>query len=98
MNYFTLIQFCPNHTRQEFVNVGVVLVQEDLIQFKINKNNNRAKRFFPKLNLKWLNFVKKGVANRIEMCNNNKEDFEYYVKTRANQIQQTILHLVISNN
>jgi hypothetical protein len=88
--YYSLIQFCPDPSRLEGVNVGVGLYSpsEKRVLVKITRTNLRIKRFFGNQNWPLINRAKTSVENQLKSQQfSDVEDFKSYISKRANSIQ-----------
>ena len=67
--YYSLIQYCPDLSRLEAANVGVLLFcpERQFIQARVSHNNDRIRRFFSPEQTDWpqLNALKDSVARRL---------------------------------
>jgi len=67
--YYSLVHYCPDSSRLETVNVGVVLAcpREKFVDAQFASTNTRVRRLFGKdgLDLPSLNNAKRALANRI---------------------------------
>jgi len=95
--YYSLIQYCPNASRAECANVGVLLFCPDLnfLDAHLTSGNDRVRRFFGKdlqLDLARLNTQKKAIKDRLLIEKDHFRslgDLENYIRTRANRIRIT---------
>lgn len=94
--YYSLIQFCPNPSRSEAVNVGVALVcpEAGFVAAHISEDNARAKRFFGRdgLQLVGLSSAKEALRDRLDVESHQLKDldgFKQFIATRANVLQLT---------
>lgn len=94
--YYSLIQFCPDASRMEAVNVGVVLFCPGLefLDARTSNNNRRAEKLVGRSNLKReaLNAAKEAIERRLivdRQAFQNLEDLERYIDTRANCLKLT---------
>ena len=87
--YYSLIQYCPDRSRMELCNLGVILFapQINFLDIKIIKNNNKVKKFFGKNSFddKWLTNAKNSLVYTIKNIK-SKEEFEHFIQTRANEL------------
>lgn len=91
--YYSLIQYCPDLSRAEAANVGVLLFCPiaGFIQAKTSAGNDRVRRFFKEysIDLERLNAVKESVEGRLRSYAKDfksLEDLEKFIATRANEI------------
>lgn len=94
--YYSLIQYCPDLSRAEAANVGVVLFCPSLrfIQARTSSGNDRIRRFFRGLDFDRdrLNHVKQSIERRLRVDASSFQslaDLEGFIDTRANEIQLT---------
>lgn len=94
--YYSLIQYCPDLSRLEAANVGVLLFcpEPHFLNARMASSNQRIRRFFGSDDRDWdrINAAKAAVAERLEVESERfrtLEDLERFVATRANEIQLT---------
>jgi Protein of unknown function (DUF3037) len=94
--YYSLIQFCPDQSRLEAANIGVVLFcpEIDFLEVRIAGDNSRIQRFFGKQTFDWsrVNSYKHGIKERLEIEGKdfrNVEDLKAFGQRRGNNIQLT---------
>jgi hypothetical protein len=94
--YYSLIQFCPDASRLEAVNVGVVLFCPDagFLAARTAAGNQRAEKIVGrgKLDKAALNSAKRAIERRLEVDRDgfqNLDDLKRFVATRANALQLT---------
>lgn len=94
--YYSLVQFCPDHSRMEAANVGVVLFCPELsfIEARTSSGNDRPRKFFGSHNIdpKFLDWAKKGLEERIRVEADSFKtirDLEHFVNTRGNELVLT---------
>jgi hypothetical protein len=94
--YYSLVQFCPDHSRLEAVNVGVVLFCPALsfLDLRLADNNDRVARVFrPRIVRSGdLDSAKKALADRLHAeayRPRTPEEFEKFVFTRGNALLLT---------
>lgn len=94
--YYSVIQYCPDLSRFEAVNIGVLLFCPDsgFLKARIGLHRNRISHVFGKDGHDWerLKAVKQSLQKRFN--NENSEfrsidDLQHFITTRANQIQLT---------
>ena len=94
--YYSVIQYCPDPSRGEAANVGVLLFCPNLqyAKTRMDLGNDRIRSFF-KIegpDLVRVNIVKQSIADRLATEGarlKSLEDLERFIATRANQIQMT---------
>lgn len=91
--YYSLIQFCPDPSRAETVNIGVLLFcpEKDFIRAQTSLGNRRIERFFKRgsFNPDQVNAAKKAIEARLELEPEQfktLDDLQRFIDTRANQI------------
>jgi len=94
--YYSVIQYCPDLSRFEAVNIGVLLFCPDsgFLKARIGLHRNRISRVFGKDGHDWkrLNAVKQSLLKRLNNQNpefRSLDDLQHFIATRANQIQLT---------
>jgi hypothetical protein len=94
--YYSLIQFCPDQSRLEAANVGVVLFcpELDFLEVRISGDNTRIQKFFGKQAFDWsrVNSYKHGIKERLEIEGKdfrNVDDLKAFGQRRGNNIQLT---------
>jgi Protein of unknown function (DUF3037) len=94
--YYSLIQFCPNASRLEAVNVGVLMYCPDanFIAARTSKGNRRAAKLVGQSNLDRtsLNAAKRALERRVETDRgafNSLEDLQRFVDSRGNILKLT---------
>jgi hypothetical protein len=94
--YYSLIQFCPDSSRLEAVNVGVVLLCPDagFLGARTAAGNRRAEKLVDRgeLDRKALNSAKRAIEHRLEVDRDsfrNLEDLQRFVATRGNTLKLT---------
>jgi hypothetical protein len=90
--YYSLIQFFPDPSRLEGVNIGVAVYSatQKKLHVRISQSNHRIRRFFGNQDWTFINRAKKAIANQLR----NQQfasitDLEGYISKRANSIQLT---------
>ncbi len=87
--YYSLIQYCPDRSRLESVNIGVLLFCPELLflDTRISKDNDRVLRFFGEQNLEYINLSKQSIYSRLKGEGfKTKGDLDRFISTRANDI------------
>lgn len=94
--YYSLIQFCPEPSRLEAVNVGVVLLcpEADFIAARTAAGNRRAEKLVGRgeLDRAALNSAKQAVEHRLHVDRDSFqsiEDLRKFVDTRGNNLKLT---------
>lgn len=94
--FYSLVQFCPDHSRMEAANVGVVLFVPDarFIKARMVRNNLRPARLLGRASFDsdWLNAAKASLESRLEMVKDTFLTFNDLVRfaaTRANKLVLT---------
>lgn len=94
--YYCLIQYCPDLSRLEAANIGVLLFCPDrsFLQARTARDNRRIQHFFDREGHDWsqINSFKIGIEERLEMEHPNIKslgDLQQFIQLRANQIQIT---------
>ncbi len=91
--YYSLIQYCPDPSRLEVANVGVLLFCPELhfINARMAPGNNRVRKIFSVSgkDLLKVDSAKRAIAERIEIAADDfrsLEDLQAFVKSRGNDI------------
>lgn len=94
--YYSLIQFCPDISRLETVNIGVVLFCPtlDFLDARTAKTNRRAEMLVGRGNLQHeaLNSAKQAIEERLQVDRDafqSIEDLEKFIATRGNMLKLT---------
>jgi len=94
--YYSLIQYCPDLSRLEAANIGVLLFCPDrsFLMARTAHDNQRIRHFFGSEDHDWaqINSFKKGIEERLEVEHSSissVDDLEHFIQLRANQIQIT---------
>lgn len=94
--YYCLIQYCPDLSRLEAANIGVILFcpERRFIRAKTAQGNDRVRRFFGSLDNDWtqINAIKNSIENRLEVAGHDfqsLDDLTHFISTRANEMQIT---------
>jgi len=92
--YYSLIQYCPDPSREEFANLGVLLFSpgHQYIRAKTSPSNRRARQVFGGIPLDndWLNSIKESLCERLVVERDRfrtLEDLRSFADTRANEIR-----------
>jgi len=91
--YYSLLQYCPDRSRMEAVNVGIVLFAPEInfLRAKVSNTNDRVRRFFGNYSFDntWLRQAKEAVVERMDYEKQYIKDrnaFEKFIQTRANEL------------
>jgi len=94
--YYSIMQYCPDASRGEAANVGVVLFcpERNFLAAKVAEGNDRIARFFGRSSFDAVrvNHAKQAIANRLHSERERfrtLEDWMQFVETRANDIVLT---------
>jgi hypothetical protein len=92
--WYSIVQFCPDPSRLEFANIGVLLFCPALkfLEVRIAEDNRRIKKFFgsERFDFDSINLFKAGLKERLGKERENIVDHEQlldFVDRRANQIR-----------
>lgn len=94
--YYSVIQYCPDPSRAEGANVGVLLACPELhrVEVRMSGGNDRVRRFFRGKHapLEEINAAKDAIAHRVQaeqerLC--SSEALKSFIETRANEIVMT---------
>ena len=104
--YYSVIQFCPDRSRMEAANIGVLLFAESLefLDTRLVSGNDRIRRFFGNdfdLDLPSINAAKKMLEHRFEVERRElgqKAELELFLRRFANEIVFTPLRPVRVEN
>ncbi len=97
--YYSVIQYCPDRSRMEAANIGVLLFVESLefLDVRLVSGNDRIRRFFGpdyNLDLSAVNTAKKMVEHRFQVERpelGHRADLELFLRRFANEIVFTPL-------
>jgi hypothetical protein len=94
--YYSLIQFCPDPSRLEAANVGVLLFSPKhcFLKARTASDNQRIRRFFGSEGHDWqrINSFKQGIEERIQVESGTIRtlpDLERFIAKRANRLRIT---------
>jgi Protein of unknown function (DUF3037) len=94
--YYSLIQFCPDPSRLEAANVGVLLFSPKhcFLKARTASDNQRIRRFFGSEGHDWqrINSFKQGIEERIQVESGTirtLQDLELFIAKRANRLRIT---------
>lgn len=92
--YYGVIQYCPDLSRGEGANVGVLLFcpETGFLDVRMSRGNDRARRFFraDQLDLDRLKAAKSAFESRIRLEKSQfrtLDDLRHFVETRANDLR-----------
>jgi hypothetical protein len=88
--YYSLVRYCPDSSRQEFVNIGVAIYSPLLKQVKIlcSHDNRRISQVFGKQDLYFINRLKKSLEESLKRESfGSVSELEGYIGRSANAIQ-----------
>jgi len=91
--YYSLIQYCPDLSKAESVNVGVLLFcpEAKFIDARTSSENSRVRKFFGPgtFDPVRLQAAKKAIEARLRVCRDDfrtVEDLNHFIDTRANEL------------
>jgi hypothetical protein len=92
--YYSIVQYCPDLSRLEAANIGVLLFCPDSGFLKVltSANNGRIIRFFGSAGHDWkqINTIKSGLQDRLDKEGiRTVDELQHFVATRANSLQLT---------
>jgi len=90
--YYSLVQYCPDLSRLEAVNIGVVLYSstEKRLQIKMSNNNQRIRKCFGNQDWNLLNRAQKAISRQLRSEQfQTVDELVAYIARRANMIQLT---------
>lgn len=92
--YYSLVQFCPDMSRLEAVNIGLLLFCPDaqFIGAQTLQNNKRVKSLFRGVDEVALDAAKQSLEARLRVAKadfKSIEDLQRFVDTRANELRLT---------
>lgn len=94
--YYSIIQFCPDPSRLEAANVGVVLLCPELgfLDARMAPDNARIQKFFGRQSFDWsrVNSYKQGIRERLDIEGKDfrgPDDLEAFALRLGNAIQLT---------
>jgi hypothetical protein len=88
--YYSLIQFSPDPSRLEAVNIGVVVYSshDGKLSLEITRSNRRIRRFFGEQDWKFVKRAKAAISNQLHReYFRSIQDLESFIAKRANAIQ-----------
>jgi len=93
--YYSIIQYCPDLSRMEAANIGVVLFCPEpcFLGTRTSPDDQRIRRFFGAEGVDWdhVEFAKQAILSRLSDPAEFRtiRDLEHFAATRANEIQMT---------
>lgn len=91
--YYSVVQYCPDRSRLEAANIGVLLFCPELgyLQARTSRDNARIRRFFRSEGHDWarINSFKQGFDERLEAERPDIQsvaDLERFIATRGNEL------------
>ena len=92
--YYSIIQYCPDPSRLETVNVGVALFCPELrfLRATFKRRRNRISQVFGKQDWEFIALQQTAIAERLARKKESfqtLEDFKAYVSSRANSLVLT---------
>jgi Protein of unknown function (DUF3037) len=92
--YYSIIQYCPDPSRLEAVNIGVALFSPDtgFLRAKFGRRHTRITQLFGKQDREFIQLQQTAVEARLaaeQGTFHTLEDFERYVSRRANALVMT---------
>ncbi len=94
--YYSIIQYCPDLTRLESANIGVLLFcpERYFLKARTARGNRRIQQVFGRKGHDWeqIDSFKLGIEERLEVESgkiNTLEELQEFITTRANLIQIT---------
>jgi hypothetical protein len=94
--YYSLIQYCPDLSRMEAVNIGVLLFCPEInfIKARTDKTESRVRKLFglKREDKSRINAMREAIEKRLIVDQENfqtLEDLEKFIQTRANAVQIT---------
>jgi hypothetical protein len=88
--YYSLVRYCPDTSRQEFVNIGVAIYSpiEKQVTIRLSPDNRRLSQVFGKQDLHFVNRLKKSLEESLKRASfGNVSELESYIGRSANAIQ-----------
>src|SRR6202035_617817 len=92
--YYSLIQFCPDPSRLEGINIGVLVYTPETAKlvFRLTQSNQRIRKVFGQQDWNFLDRVRGSVQSRLQSERfETVLDLESYIAKRANVVQLTPL-------
>ena len=88
--YYSLVRYCPDPSRQEFVNIGVAIYSPQLKQVKVqlSTDHRRLSQVFGKQDLRFVNRLKKSLEESLKRESfGSVGEVESYIGRSANAVQ-----------
>jgi hypothetical protein len=88
--YYSLVRYCPDPSRQEFVNIGVAIYSPILkqVRIRLSPNNRRLSQVFGKQDLHFINRLKKSLEESLKRESfGTVSELEGYIGRSANAVQ-----------
>ncbi len=97
--HYAVVQYCPDPSRQEAANVGIVLFCPSIgfLRARLAGDNERVRRFFGAVDGQLLNAAKEALVSRLDVdakSFGSVEDLADYANRRANELRLTALRSV----
>jgi hypothetical protein len=92
--YYSLIQFCPDPSRLEGINLGVLVYSPDdgRLVFRLTQSDQRIRKVFGQQDWDFIDRVRESVQSRLQSEKfETVHDLESYIAKRANVVQLTPL-------
>jgi len=99
--YYSLVRYCPDSSRQEFVNVGVAIYSpvSKQVSIRFASDNRRLSQVFGKQDLHFINRLKKSLEESLKRESfGTVGDLEGYIGRSANAVQLGPLRSLKINN
>lgn len=94
--YYSILQFCPDRSRAEGANIGVIVMSPEtgFVDARTAKGNERVARFFGRdsFDKRRLNVIKRAIETHIREKHDWSQglaDLDQFIASRANDIQLT---------
>ena len=90
--YYSLIQFCPDPSRLEVINLGVLVYSPDRgrLAFRLTDSNQRIRKVFGHQDWTFIDRVRESVRSRLQSEKfETLRDLESFITKRANVVQLT---------
>jgi len=88
--YYSLVRYCPDASRQEFVNIGVAVYSPLMkrVSIRLSSDNRRVSQVFGKQDLHFINRLKRSLEERLKRESfSTASELEGYIARNANAIQ-----------
>src|SRR5271168_3906038 len=92
--YYSLIQFCPDPSRLEGINIGVLVYSSETgsLEVRLTHSNQRIRRVFGQQDWDFLDRARESVQSRLHSERfETVTDLESHISKRANVVQLTPL-------